>query len=244
MNALKLNVAIAAPALTLSVGAGVGTLPAATYFARVVPRMLFGPGGPLPGVANSTGELHNVAGAEASQAITLGQVLSISIPFTGGVTHYDVYIGTVTNTEIYCFTVPAALNQAATVLLVTAPLPVGGAIYTSVVASTVLPGNNFVAGGNIGGLNTQIPVLANPAVTPFIEGRAVCIANMTGGAINLNYSPDGVTAMALYLAVPASSIIDTSYLGGFGLNVNVSGLGGLPKFLAAASAGLFLLGGP
>lgn len=244
MNALKLNIAIAAPALTLAVGAGVGTLPAATYFARVVPRMLFGPGGPLPGIANSTGELHNVAGAEASQGITLGQVLSITIPFVGGVTHYDVYIGTVTNTEIYCFTVPAAPNQASTVLLVTAPLPTGGALYSTVTASSVLPGNNFVDGGNVGGLNTQIPVLAPPAQRPFVEGAPVCIANMTGAPINLNFSPDGVTAMALYLAVPASSIIDISNLGGLGLNTTVAGLGGLPKFLAAAGAGLFLLAGP
>lgn len=248
MNLLPLYVAIAAPTITLAATGSGATLPTATYFVRVVPRMIFGPGGPLPGVANSTGELHNVASAEASQAITLGQNLQVNIPFVGGVTHWDVYIGTATNTEIYCYTTPAAPNQAATVFTVSAPTPTGGALYSTVTASSVLPGNNFVAGGNQGALNTQIPNQAPPAVTPFIEGRNAVLVNPTGGSITIQYSPDGVTAMATYVVLTAAgtvgSTVDISNLGGFGKNLLVNGLGGLPKFLVASAAGAYLLGSP
>lgn len=248
MNLLNINVAIASPTPALSaVGSG-ATLPAATYFVRVVARMLFGPGGPLPGITGSTGELHNAAGTEASQAITLGQILNISIPFVAGVTHYDIYIATVTNTEIYCFTVQAAQFQAATVFQVSAPLPTGGALYTSVVASSVLPGNNFVDGGNIGGLNTQLPVLAPPAQRPFVEGCNVVLCNPTGGSITIQFSPDGVTAMATYVVLTAAGTagaqVDISALGGLGKNLLVNGLGGLPKFLVASAAGAYMLGSP
>jgi hypothetical protein len=246
MNALPINIAIASPTPVLTPATTGGTLASATYFYRVVARMAYGPGGPLPGITGTTGEFHNVAGTEASSAVTgpTGSV-SISIPYTGGVTHYDIYRGTVTNTEIYMNTVAAApYVGTATVYVDTGSITPAGALYSTVTASSVLPGNSFVAGGQAGGLNTQLPIPAPPAVSPFLEGRGAVLYNPTAGSITINFSPDGVTAMAAYAVLTTGKVVDISALGGFGSNLTVSGLGGLPKFLVASAAGAVILGSP
>jgi hypothetical protein len=246
MNLLNINAPIASPTPAPVAGGTGGSLGTATYFYKVVARMLYGPGGSLPGFPLSTGEVHNVAGTEASAALASGQVMTVTIPYTGGVTHYDIYRSTTTGTEVYVTTVPAAPFFASTVFVDYGTITPGSTTAASIVASTCLPGNNFVAGGQQGGLNTQLPYPALPAVSPFLEGRNVCIINTFAGVNLISYSPDGVTAMASYISLTAAgtngSIVDIASLGGFGRNLTVSGLGGLPKFLSAQNVGAYLLG--
>lgn len=254
MNIVPINVAIASPTPT-GAAAGTGaTLPAATYFYRVVAKMAVGPGGTVPGTTFG-GVFNNVAGTEASTAVTLGQTLTITIPYTGGVTHYDVYIGTVTNTEVYLTTLQAAPNFAVTTLALSAPLTLGSTLYSAITATSVLPGNSFLPGGNAGALYSSAlggPFYNGPGGpgTPFIIGRGVVISNPTGAAITINYSPDGTTAMAAWFVTPGTAgFYDVSNLAGYGRNLlwGPSGgvnEGGLPPYLVASAAGAYVMAGP
>lgn len=256
MNTLPINIAIVSPTPTLAVAGTTGTLPAATYFVRVVAKMAVGPGGTVPGTVDK-GVFNNVAGTEASQAVTLGQILTVTIPFTAGITHYDIYVATVTNTEIYCYTVAAAPYFAATTFAIGAPLPTGGALYSTVAVVAVfgstsagqLPGNAFTAGGNQGPLYSGAfggPFYNGPGGpgSPFILGRGAVISNPTGAAITISAS-DGTAAFATWFTTPATAgFYDIQQLAGYGRNLAVNGFTGLPPYLVASAAGAYLLGSP
>jgi hypothetical protein len=245
LNALKVNTVITAPSVTGAVTTSTtgGTLPAAAYFYKVAALLAYGPGGPSQfGIANTLGYFTTVVGAEGT-VTTTGTTSSntLTVPAVPGATHFAVYRSTVTNTEVFLGIFAATQNGGTTTIVDNGSITPGTTTAASV-TSNMLAGNSFVAGGNLGPLYSGAfvlsgtPVQAPPVPTPFTAGRTTCVHNPTGSSITISQSPDGVTAMATWVVVPANSYVDTSYLNGLGGNQ-----GGIPNFLVASAAGAYLV---
>lgn len=240
MNSLPLNIALAAPTPTLATSTTGGSLAAATYFYKIVAKLGTGAGGTVPGTTFN-GIFNTAAGTEASQVTTgTTSTVTVTIPSAGAATAYDIYRSTATGTEVYLTTVTPAAYGASTVFVDTGAITPGTTTAASITASTRLPGNSFAPGGTAGALSNYpagSQYIGAPAGTPFIAGRSVVVANMSGSSVTLTQYVDATTAGTTWLTVPANSMVDTS-------NVIGNGVGGLPNYLVASAAGCYLLGSP
>jgi hypothetical protein len=97
---------------TLSAGGSGATLPAATYFVRVVALPYFGY---RQSVAPTTlSAFHSAVSGEAGgQAITLGQTLSCTVPVVNGAVAYAWYVGTATGATNQKLEKITTINSAA-----------------------------------------------------------------------------------------------------------------------------------
>lgn len=226
MNSLKINAALAAPTLTYASTASTGGTLAdsTTYFYRVSAIMAYGPG---PTIVESLAVAQG-----AGQAVSSGTATNtVTITWTAvpGAVGYNVY-GRLTGAAKLLATVNALTftDTGATAY------PLGTQVVLT--TSTALAGNSFLPGGNAGTLLFNGAVTPSVAASPFTAGRVVTVVNVSGGALTLTGSADGITFTNGAVVSPAGASA-----GGSLANLSFTDIV-LPNFLTGSAAGLYILG--
>lgn len=193
---------------TLSASGTGNTLPAATYYVKYT-------------WVNSTGE--SLPSPEASQAVSSGQALNVTIPsFPSGVTSANIYISTTSGNETLQRNITSTSTSFTAPLSSGAALPTTSTINTTVVnLYTVTSGKTFyltdfvVCNNSSNPAQVSINASTSPGASPIFIGHALSTAPLDALNIGTEPSAAGGSTLTFQCSPTTSSTVVTYFISGY-----------------------------